>query len=96
MDLALKYDRLGIPKKLDELDSSLNAKRVVAPERFAPVLEKIYADQTLMNLARKEAKKTAGSDRKNEDFLELTLSFFLRVFAFLDNPSKSSTILITK
>jgi len=26
----------------------------------------------------------------------LTLSFFLRVFAFLDNPSKSSTILITK
>ena len=57
MGLALKYDRLGIPKKLDELDSNLNAKRIVAPERFAPVLEKIYADQTLMHLARKEAKK---------------------------------------
>jgi len=57
IDLALKYDRLGIPKKLDELDRSLSANRIVAPERFAPVLEKIYADQTLMNLARKEAKK---------------------------------------
>jgi hypothetical protein len=57
MDLALKYDRLGIPKKLDELDSSLSARRVVAPERFAPILEKIYADQTLMNLARKQARK---------------------------------------
>jgi hypothetical protein len=68
MDLALKYDRLGIPKKLDELDSSLNAKRVVAPERFALVLEKIYADQTLMNLARKEAKKLLVRIEKMKTF----------------------------
>jgi len=68
MDLALKYDRLGIPKKLDELDSSLTAKRVVAPERFAPVLEKIYADQTLMNLARKEAKKLLARIEKMKTF----------------------------
>jgi hypothetical protein len=68
MDLALKYDRLGIPKKLDELDSSLNAKRVVAPERFAPVLERIYADQTLMNLARKEAKKLLVRIEKMQTF----------------------------
>jgi hypothetical protein len=57
MDLALKYDRLGIPKKLDELERSLTAKRIVDPERFAPVLEKIYQDESLMNLARTEAKK---------------------------------------
>lgn len=57
MDLALRYDRLGIPKKLDELDRNLGANRIVAPERFAPILEKIHADQTLMNLARKEAKR---------------------------------------
>ena len=68
MDLALKYDRLGIPKKLDELDSNLNAKRIVAPERFAPVLEKIYADQTLMNLARKEAKKLLARIEKMKTF----------------------------
>jgi len=57
MNLALKYDRLGIPKRLDELDKSLTAKRIVDPGRFAPVLEKIYEDQQLMNLARTEAKK---------------------------------------
>ena len=68
MNLALKYDRLGIPKKLDELDSSLNAKRVIAPERFAPVLERIYADQTLMNLARKEAKKLLVRIEKMKTF----------------------------
>jgi hypothetical protein len=68
MDLALKYDRLGIPKKLDELDSSLNAKRIVAPERFTPVLEKIYADETLMHLARKEAKKLLARIEKMKTF----------------------------
>jgi hypothetical protein len=68
MDLALKYDRLGIPKKLDELDSNLNAKRIVAPERFAPVLEKIYEDHTLMNLARKEAKKLLTRIEKMKTF----------------------------
>jgi hypothetical protein len=57
MNLALKYDRLGITKRLDELDRSLTAKRIVDPGRFAPVLEKIYEDQQLMNLARTEAKK---------------------------------------
>jgi hypothetical protein len=66
IDLALKYDRLGIPKKLDELDKSLSAKRIIAPERFAPVLEKIYADQALMNLARKEAKKLLARIEKME------------------------------
>ena len=64
LDLALKYDRLGIPKKLDELDRNLNANRIIAPERFAPVLEKIYADRTLMNLARKDAKKLLGRIEK--------------------------------
>lgn len=68
MDLALKYDRLGIAKKLDELDRNLNAKRIVAPERFTPVLEKIYADQSLMHLARKEAKKILSRIEKMQTF----------------------------
>lgn len=68
MDLALKYDRLGIPKKLDELDRNLSAKRIVAPERFTQVLEKIYQDQSLMHLARKEAKKILSKIEKMQSF----------------------------
>jgi hypothetical protein len=64
IDLALKYDRLGIPKKLDELERNLAAKRIVAPERFAPVLERIYRDESLMNLARTEAKKILSQIEK--------------------------------
>jgi hypothetical protein len=68
MDLALKYDRLGIPKKLDELERNLNAKRIVAPERFTEVLERIYQDESLMHLARKEAKKILSRIEKMHAF----------------------------
>ncbi|HEX2523372.1 MAG TPA: hypothetical protein VHP35_14715 [Terriglobia bacterium] len=68
MDLALKYDRLGIPKKLDELERNLSAKRIVAPERFTQVLEKIYQDESLMHLARKEAKKILSRIEKMQAF----------------------------
>lgn len=57
IELALKYDRLGIPKKLDELEKNLSDKRIVAPERFQPVLDRIYQDESLMHYARVEAKK---------------------------------------
>ena len=67
MDLALKYDRLGIPKKLDELDQNLSDKRIVAPERFIQVLEKIYQDQSLMHLARKEAKNILSKIQKMQE-----------------------------
>jgi hypothetical protein len=68
IDLALKYDRLGIPKKLDELDRNLSSKRIVAPERFTQVLERIYRDESLMNLARKEAKKLLSRIERMQTF----------------------------
>ena len=57
LELALKHDRLGIPKRLDFLERELKANKIVAPERFRPILEKISEDDTLINLARKEARK---------------------------------------
>jgi len=57
IELALKYDKLGIPRKLDDLEHEFYAKRIVAPERFKPILEKIRDDESLLNLARKEARK---------------------------------------
>jgi hypothetical protein len=70
MDLALKYDRLGIPKKLDELERNLSAKRIVAPERFAPILERIYQDESLINYSRTEAKKILSKIDRMQPFQE--------------------------
>lgn len=64
IELALKYDRLGIPKKLDELGRDLSSNRIVAPERFTTVLDRIYQDESLMNYARVEARKLLAKMQK--------------------------------
>ena len=57
MNLALKHDRLDIPKQLELLEQNLRRKKLVDPERFILVLKKILADSSLMNLARKHARR---------------------------------------
>ncbi len=57
MNLVLKHDRLGVPKKLDQLEGFLSRKTIIDPQRFAPVLKKISVDTALMNLARKKARR---------------------------------------
>ena len=54
--LALKHDRLGVPRKLDQLEGALHRKTIVDPQRFAPILKRISRDTSLMNLARKKAR----------------------------------------
>jgi len=57
MDIALRYDRLGILKRLDQLDRYLQRKELIDPKRFIPVLEKISTDKSLINLAQKQARQ---------------------------------------
>ena len=57
MDIALRYDRLGILKRLDQLDRYLQREELIDPKRFIPVLEKISTDESLINLARKQARQ---------------------------------------
>ncbi len=64
MEVALKYDRLGIPKKLDELEKQLNSNRIVAPERFSGILDRIYQDESIINYARMEARKLLARIQK--------------------------------
>jgi hypothetical protein len=65
IELALKYDRLGIPKMLDELGRNQSSNRIVAPERFSSVLDRIYQDESLMNYARVEARKLLAKMQKS-------------------------------
>jgi hypothetical protein len=57
IDNALQFDRLSIPKKLDQIDVQLKSNRFADPERLIPILEKIQADQRIMNYARDRAGK---------------------------------------
>jgi len=55
--LINQFERLSIPKRLDQIENELKANRIGDPDRLIPMLEKIEADQRLMNYARTQAGK---------------------------------------
>jgi len=54
---AMQFERLSIPKRLEQVENELRANRIGDPERLIPLLEKIEADQQIMNYARTQAGK---------------------------------------
>ncbi len=57
MSNAIQFDRLSVPKRLDQVENELKANRIADPERLISVLATIEADQRLMNYARTQAGK---------------------------------------
>jgi hypothetical protein len=54
---ALQFERLSIPKRLEQVENELRSNRIADPERLIPVLEKVEKDQQILNYARTEAGK---------------------------------------
>jgi hypothetical protein len=55
LERAVQFDRLGVNDALLNLHAAYEKGRVVAPEQFLPMLEKIVADQKIMHVARARA-----------------------------------------
>ena len=54
---AIQFERLSVPKRLDQIENELKSNRIADPDRLILLLEKIEADQRLMNYARTQAGK---------------------------------------
>jgi hypothetical protein len=54
---AMQFERLSIPKRLEQLENELKSNRIADPEGLLPLLEKLEADQQIMNYARNQAGK---------------------------------------
>ena len=54
---AMQFERLSIPKRLEQVENELKSNRIADPERLIPVLERIEKDQQIMNYARTQAGK---------------------------------------
>jgi hypothetical protein len=52
---AMKFERLSIPKRLEQVENELKANRIGDSELLIPILEKIEADPQILNYARKQA-----------------------------------------
>jgi len=66
IDVALEFDLLAIPKKLEQIEKDLRARRVADAKRLIPVLDRIAGDRRLVNFARETAtrlrRQIKGSD----------------------------------
>jgi hypothetical protein len=54
---AIQFERLSIPKRLEQVENELKANRIGDPELLVPLLDKIEADQQILNYARAQAGK---------------------------------------
>jgi hypothetical protein len=54
---AIQFERLSIPKRLEQIEKEIQSNRIADPERLIPLLERIEKDQQIMNYARTNAGK---------------------------------------
>jgi len=52
---AIQFERLSIPKRLEQIEKEIQSNRIADPERLIPLLERIEKDQQIMNYARTHA-----------------------------------------
>jgi hypothetical protein len=66
LERSAKYDRLGVDKALRSLWSAMDRKRVVAPEQYLPMLDRIANNESYMHTARMKASEMAETIRKTQ------------------------------
>lgn len=66
LERSAKYDHLGIVKAVLLLQYSIENKKVVAPEQYLPILDRIAKNEVYMHTARERAAELADSIRKGQ------------------------------
>ena len=59
LERAVKYDHLGVDNALNGLEAAFEGGRVVAPEQFLPMLDRVAKNETYMHQARAKAAELA-------------------------------------
>jgi hypothetical protein len=63
LERAVKYDKLGVNKALLEFNIAMDRKRVVSPQLFLPMLDRVAKNATYLNMARTRAANLAEAIR---------------------------------
>ncbi|HWD00408.1 MAG TPA: hypothetical protein VG456_26810 [Candidatus Sulfopaludibacter sp.] len=67
LERAAKYDHLGVFKALMLLGSALERGRLVAPEQYLPMLDRVAKNESYMHTARARAAEIAEYIRAGKD-----------------------------
>jgi hypothetical protein len=60
---VVKYDKLGVNDALLQLEITLDRKRLIAPEQFLPMLDRVAKNDSFMHVARQRAASIAEQIR---------------------------------
>jgi hypothetical protein len=63
LERAVKYDKLGVQKALLQFEAAIDRKRVINPELFLPMLDRVAKNDSYLNMARSRAANLAESIR---------------------------------
>jgi len=64
LDRTVHYDKLGVNDVLLQLQITYEHKRLVAPEQFLPLLDRIVKNESFIHIARERASGLSESIRK--------------------------------
>jgi len=66
LERSAKYDKLGVNRSLLLLQTSFERKRLVAPQQFLPLLDRIAKNETYMHMSRERAAGLADAIRASK------------------------------
>lgn len=63
LERTVKYDKLGVQNALLQMQGTINQNRLIAPQQFLPLLDRVVKNQSYMNIARERAAEFAQQFR---------------------------------
>ncbi len=67
LERTVKYDHLGVDQALNGIEQAFEGGRVVAPEQYLPMLDRVANNETYMHQARAKAAELAEFIRRGKD-----------------------------
>ncbi|HVW08354.1 MAG TPA: hypothetical protein VHC90_07215 [Bryobacteraceae bacterium] len=63
LERTVKYDKLGVQNALLQMQETHNQNRLIAPQQFLPLLDRVVKNESYMNIARERAAAFAQEFR---------------------------------
>ena len=63
LERSVKFDKLGVNQALVQIQITLDKKRLVAPEQFLPLLDRVAKHESFMHMSRERAASLAEAFR---------------------------------
>lgn len=64
LERSIRFDKLGVNKSLLQIEAAMERKRIIGPERFLPLLDRVAKNESYLHMARERAAMMADQLRK--------------------------------